>query len=68
VAVSYLLKRHPPGLVDGLADLLWSADPELNLQIRWALRQLGTDKALTVLRRFKTGNLGSEVRIADDRV
>lgn len=60
VALSYVLKYRPDRLVDGLVDLLWSVRPEVNLQIRWALRQIGTPEALAALSRFKTGSLPSE--------
>jgi len=56
VALSHLLKCRPNGIVDGLADLLWSASPEIGLQVRWALRQLGTPEATEALNRFKSGH------------
>lgn len=60
VALSHLMKHRPDGLVEGLSDLLWSASPEVSLQVRWALRQLGTPDALAALARFKAGSIPME--------
>ena len=56
VALSYLLNYRPEGLVKGLVDLLWMVSPDVNLQIRWALRQLGTPEALNALMTYKSGS------------
>lgn len=56
VALSYLLNERPEGLVQGLIDLLWIVSPDVNLQIRWALRQLGTPDALAALMVYKSGS------------
>jgi CheY-like chemotaxis protein len=49
VALACLLEMRPAGLVGGLADLLWHADPDVCAAVRWGLQRLNTPEALDVL-------------------
>jgi len=57
LALSYILDAKPEGVVSGLINILKSADPALQLPVRWALRRLGTLDALTALSLYKTCSL-----------
>ena len=66
VALSFLLQYQPPGLVTGLAELLWSPDADVQMAVRWALRQVGTRDALVALDRFKNATLSREHATEED--
>ncbi|NDJ54676.1 MAG: response regulator [Chloroflexi bacterium] len=49
VALAVLLKQRQPGLIDGLARLLFHPDKSIQSAVAWALRRIGTDDALSLL-------------------
>ncbi len=51
VALTFLLRRRPDGLVGGLGELLWQPDPTVRAAVRWALKRLGTPDAQAMLDR-----------------
>ncbi len=61
VALSCILEQRPPGLIDGLADLLWQPDAQVQVAAKWALQRIGTPEALAALRALNDAgwNLGN---------